>query len=421
MKTLFLGQPTAFSIMAKPHGSVCNLHCTYCYYLEKKKLYPESGNFRMSDGLLELFIRQYIESQDVPVVNFIWQGGEPTLMGVDFFKKAVALQKKYSNGKTIENALQTNGTLINADWCKFLYDNHFLVGISVDGPGMIHDEHRTNVTGMPSFDRVMEAISLFKKHKVEFNTLTVVHRHNSRYPLEIYRFLKRIGSEYIQFIPVVERINHNASNDELKLAGPACQDATEVSDWSVRPEDYGKFLITVFDEWVRKDVGRIFVQLFDVTLANWAGQPPGLCAFSETCGNAMVLEHNGDIYSCDHFVYPGYKLGNIHTADIQVMALSERQWGFGQDKQKLPACCINCEYRFACKGECPKHRFEISPDGEKGLNYLCKAYKMFFSYVHPYMQFMCDELDAKRPPANVIRWAKKYKLHERVRSSHTNE
>jgi len=409
--------PVAFQIMTKPNGPVCNLNCTYCYYLEKKKLYPKTGNFMMSDELLELFIRQYIESQDVPVVNFVWQGGEPTLLGIDFFRKAVALQHKYGHGKKIENAFQTNGTLIHADWCKFLNDNNFLVGISIDGTREMHDKHRTNVAGMPSFDRVVESINLFQKYKVEFNTLTVIQRHNSQYPLEVYRFLKSIGSGFIQFIPIVERINRNAGDDDLKLVDHEYQAAAEVTEWSVRPEDYGKFLITIFDEWVRNDVGKVFVQLFDVTLGNWAGESPGLCVFSETCGNAMVLEHNGDIYSCDHFVYPHHKLGNIQTTNIRVMAQSARQKAFGQNKLlKLPAFCINCDYRFACHGECPKHRFETTPDGERGLNYLCKAYKMFFSYIHPYMQFMGDELGAKRAPANVMPWAKNYKSYAEIHS-----
>ncbi|HJZ40376.1 MAG TPA: anaerobic sulfatase-maturation protein [Bacteroidales bacterium] len=407
---LSLEHPTAFQIMTKPHGPVCNLDCTYCYYLEKKKLYPGTRDFKMDDELLENYTRQYIESQDVPVVTFTWQGGEPALMGIDFFKKVISLQHKYRDGKKIENAFQTNGTLIDEDWCRFLHDNNFLVGISVDGPREIHDRHRTNIAGKTSFDQVISAIELFRKFKVEFNTLTVVHNDNAPHALKVYDFLKKTGSGYIQFIPIVERINGNAGEDEIKLVGPEYQTATRVTEWSVKPEDYGKFLITIFDEWVRNDVGKVFVQLFDVTLANWVGEPAGLCVFSETCGNAMVLEHNGDLFSCDHFVYTQHRLGNIRTSSIMTMAQSAQQYTFGQNKLlKLPAYCVGCEYRFACHGECPKHRFETTPDGERGLNYLCSAYKMFFSYVHPYMQYMGDELAAKGSPANVMAWARKYK------------
>ncbi|MBN2348546.1 MAG: anaerobic sulfatase-maturation protein [Bacteroidales bacterium] len=406
---LSFNQPVAFHIMAKPYGPVCNLNCTYCYYLEKKKLYPQQGNFRMDDSILEEYIKQFIESQDVPVVSFTWQGGEPTMLDLGFFKNVIALQKKYRGAKTIENAFQTNGTLIDADWCKFLHDNNFLVGISVDGPQHIHDKYRVYKSGGLSFGKVIEAVNLLKQYRVEFNTLTVVHNESTQYPLEIYDFLKSTGSGYIQFIPIVERIKEDSR--ELKLVGPEYENA-RITPWSVNPEAYGKFLITIFDEWVRKDVSRIFVQLFDVTLANWTGQPSGLCVFDETCGNAMVLEHNGDLYSCDHYVYPKHLLGNIQTTSLKNMALSTKQYVFGQDKLLgLPAYCMDCEYRFACHGECPKHRFEKTPDGERGLNYLCKAYKMFFSYVHPYMQFMGDELAARRPPANVMQWAQRLKSY----------
>lgn len=408
-------QPLAFQVMVKPYGPICNLNCTYCYYLGKTKLYPGTVSFKMTEELLEQFTRQYIESQDVPVVNFTWQGGEPTLLGIAFFRKALALQQKYSNGKTIENVFQTNGTLIDAEWCRFFHDNHFLVGISIDGPKEIHDRHRLNTAGKPTFDRVMQSIELFKKYQVEFNTLSVIHRHNAGYPLEVYRFLRSVGSGYIQFIPIVERARRDRNENKLTLVAPGFDAGADVTEWSVIPEDYGRFLITVFDEWVRNDVGRVFVQLFDVTLANWTGAPPGLCVFDETCGNAMVLEHNGDLFSCDHFVYPHHRLGNINKASIRDLAQSDRQLAFGRDKLlKLPAYCIQCEYRFACHGECPKHRFCITPDGEPGLNYLCEAYKMFFSYVHPYMQFMGDELQEKRPPANVMRWARQFKTYAEI-------
>jgi uncharacterized protein len=344
----------------------------------------------------------------MPVVTFTWQGGEPGLTGIDFFRKALSFQKKFAGGRQIENAFQTNGTLIDEEWCRFFSENSFLVGISVDGPREIHDRHRKNRSGMPSFDKVMHAVSLLKINNVEFNTLTVVHNDNASFPLEIYSFLKSAGSTFMQFIPVVERFRSASPEDELKWVDPSSLNA-QVTEWSVKPYDYGRFLITIFDEWVRNDVGGIFVQLFDVTLANWVGEPPGLCVFNETCGNAMVLEHNGDLYSCDHFVYPDYLLGNIGTSTLLEMSQAARQRNFGQSKlNDLPGFCIGCEYRFACHGECPKHRFEKTPDGAGGLNYLCGAYKRFFSYVHPYMQYMGDELAAKRPPANVMEWARRF-------------
>jgi len=407
--------PAAFHIMTKPHGPACNLSCTYCYYLEKKKLYAGTTDFKMDIETLELFTRQYIESQQIPNITFTWQGGEPALSGIAFFREAVKFQKKYANGKIIDNAFQTNGTLLNGEWCRFLSDNYFLVGISVDGPEEIHDKHRLYHSYNGTFKQVMRAIDLLKKHRVEFNTLTVVNNDNAAYPLEIYKFLKSTGSGFIQFIPIVERENHGAGENDLILVGPEIESNTTVTPWSVKPGDYGLFLITIFDEWVRNDVGRVFVQMFDVTLANWVGQPGALCVFSETCGNTMVLEHNGDLYSCDHFVYSGHKLGNIKCSAISAMAQSAQQYRFGQSKLlDLPAYCIQCDYRFACHGECIKHRFEKTPDGEHGLNYLCKAYKMFYSYVHPYMQFMGDELAAKRPPANVIQWAGKYKRYSEI-------
>jgi uncharacterized protein len=407
--------PAAFHLMIKPHGPVCNLDCTYCYYTEKKKLYPDTHEFRMTDELLENFIRQYIESQDVPTVTFGWQGGEPTLMGIRFFKKAIDLQNKYGNGKNIDNTLQTNGILLNDDWCKFLHDHHFLVGISIDGPREIHNKYRVNKAGRPSYEEALRAIELLKKHQVEFNTLTVVGRHNVRFPLEVYHYLKAVDSKYVQFLPVVERIDRSAEDSELTLVGPENNTNASVTQWSVNPEDYGEFLITIFDEWVRNDVGKIFIQIFDAALANWIEESPGICVFDETCGNAMVLEHNGDLYSCDHYVYPKYLLGNIRNTSLRELARSDRQKEFGQNKLlNLPSYCIECDYRFACHGECPKHRFDISPDGEPGLNYLCKAYKMFFSYVHPYMQYMGDELAEKRPPSNIMEVARKYRTHQQM-------
>jgi uncharacterized protein len=407
MSANFFIKPFAFQAMIKPIGSLCNLNCTYCYYLEKAKLY-QGSQMRMDEKLLELYIRQYISVQQVPVVSFVWQGGEPSLLGIDYFKSAIKLQNKYANGKKIENSFQTNGTLLDDNWAKFFKENNFLVGISIDGPEEIHNLHRPFKTNKPSFSDVMKGIDVLHKHKVDFNTLTVVNRHNSKYPLEIYRFLKKIGSGFIQFIPIVERRYTGNKPNLLSLVGPDTKDAN-VTEWSVLPDDYGNFLIKIFDEWVRNDVGRYFVQQFDATLANWVGENPGICVFSETCGDAVVLEHNGDVYSCDHFVFPEYKLGNIKDKTLFTMVQSPEQKQFGNNKlNSLPTECIVCEYRFACHGECPKHRFEQASDGTFRLNYLCKAYKKFYKHAHPFMQFMGDELAARRSPANVMAWAGKF-------------
>jgi len=398
-------RPTAFNIMAKPTGPICNLNCTYCYYLEKKNLYPGKNDFRMSEELLEIFIKQYIESQEVPVVTFTWQGGEPTLLGIDYFKKVMELEKKYANGKTIENSFQTNGTRLDDDWCRFLADNGMLVGISIDGEEHNHDHFRKTVSGAPSFKKVMRGVELLHKHKVEFNTLSCVNNYNVHYALETYRFLKRIGSGFIQFLPIIERQANSPVGNGLNLVVPAFGDDATVTDWTVKPKDFGAFLISIFNEWVRKDVAKYFVQIFDVTLANYAGQRAGLCVFSETCGDAMVLEHNGDLFTCDHYVYPEYFLGNIAEKPILDMAKSQKQFDFGIDKRNsLPRYCLECDVRFACHGECPKHRFIKTPDGRPGLNYLCEGYKMFFHHVEPYMEYMVKELSNKRAPANVMTW-----------------
>lgn len=394
--------PEAFSVMSKPIGPKCNLDCTYCYYLEKKGLYPETSSFKMSEETLALFIKQYIQEQEADTITFTWQGGEATLLGVDYFKKAVAFQKKYAGNKTIENSFQTNGTLLTNEWCAFFVDNNFLVGISIDGPEDLHDHYRKYANGKPSFKEVMKGIELLKKHQCEFNTLTVVNDYNAKYPLEIYRFLKEIGSTFMQFIPVVERRVLD-KNNSLKLVNAGYKGEAEVTDWSVKPKDYGSFLNTIFDEWARNDVGRYYVQLFDVTLGNWYGAPPGLCVFTETCGNAIVMEHNGDVYSCDHFVYDEYYIGNIAEQPLGDMLKSSKQFQFGIDKRDtLPIYCKRCEFRFACHGECPKHRFMEAPNGEKGLNYLCESYKMFFSHVKPSMDFMMNELNNNRPPSNIM-------------------
>lgn len=401
---LKLRRPNAFQVMLKPAGSSCNLDCTYCYYLEKKNLFGE-GPFRMSEDLLEKYTRQFIETQQVPVVTFTWQGGEPTLMGIDFFRKAIEFQKKYQGDKKIENAFQTNGTRLNDEWCGFFSENSILVGVSIDGAEHNHDHYRKTSSGAPTFKKVMKGIELLQKHKVEFNTLSCVNAYNVRFASETYRFLKKIGSGFMQFLPVVERETDPLVNNGMKLASPMSLPGTTATDWSVGARDFGKFLITVFDEWVRNDVARYFVQLFDTTLANYVGEMPGICVFAETCGDALVMEHNGNIYTCDHFVFPEYYLGNINDKPLIDIVKSQKQFDFGILKRNtLPRYCLRCDVRYACHGECPKHRFSLTPDGKPGLNYLCEGYKDFFHHVEPYMEFMAKELKNKRAPANVMQW-----------------
>ena len=393
-----------FHIMTKPIGPICNLDCKYCFYLEKEKLYPGTKTWKMSGEVLERYVREYIAAQPGDEVHFAWQGGEPTLLGVEFFRNVVELQRKYATGKTIANALQTNGVLIDDEWGEFLAEHRFLVGVSIDGPRELHDCYRVDKGQAPTFDRVMRGIEKLKQHQVEFNTLTVVHRKNSEYPLEVYRFLKEIGSGFIQFIPIVERRSSDGDGSGLVLIKPSFENEAEVTEWSVNPESYGRFLSRIFDEWVKKDVGRSYVQLFDVALESWLGMEASLCVFRRTCGSALAMEHTGDLYSCDHFVYPDNKLGNILETALEKLVALPEQKAFGQAKaDSLPRMCRNCEVRFACNGECPKHRFLTTPDGEAGLNYLCAGYKHFFKHIDPYMQFMAAELRAGRPPANIMR------------------
>ena len=401
---LKLKRPNAFNVMLKPAGPSCNLNCTYCYYLEKQKLFT-GKTFRMTDELLENFTRQFIEANEVPVVTFTWQGGEPTLMGLDFFRKAIYYQKKYAGGKKIENAFQTNGTRLNDEWCRFFTDNNILVGISIDGAEHNHDRYRKTFSGGPTFKRVMKGIELLQKNKVEFNTLSVVNDYNVHYATETYRFLKKTGSGFMQFLPVVERTSVNNKETELSLIAPIHGNSASLTEWSVGSEDFGKFLIAIFDEWVRNDVARYYVQIFDATLANYVGENPGICVFNGTCGDALVMEHNGDLFSCDHFVYNEYFLGNITDTPLIDLVKSQQQFDFGIDKRnRLPGYCLRCDVRFACHGECPKHRFMLTPDGRPGLNYLCQGYKIFFSHVEPYMEYMAKELKNQRPPANVMDW-----------------
>lgn len=372
-------------VMLKPVGALCNLHCRYCYYLEKQKLYPAETHPLMSEELLELFTRQYIEAQTMPQVLFTWHGGEALMQPVSFYRKALEMQRRYARGRQIDNCLQTNGTLLTDEWCEFFRENNFLIGISIDGPQAFHDHYRTTRSGRPSWHEVMRGIRLLQKHRVEWNAMAVVNRFNADYPLEFYRFFKEIGCQYLQFTPIVER-----------------QDG-EVTDFSVTPEQWGRFLCTLYDEWVRQDVGQLFVQTFDTTLANWAGVAPGVCSLSSMCGHAAVMEHNGDVYSCDHFVSPAYKLGNIRQQSLTGMMYGERQREFGRQKNEtLPRQCRACRFLFACHGECPKNRFVNDVYGEPGMNYLCRGYYQFFEHVAADMDFMKGELDAGRAPANIM-------------------
>jgi len=389
--------------MLKPVGSACNLKCEYCYYLEKEHLYPSSKDQMMSDVLLEKFTEEYLNSQTQNEVMFTWHGGEALLRPISFYKKAIELQKKYGRGRQIENVLQTNGTMLNDAWCEFFKENNFLIGVSIDGPQEFHDEYRRNKGGLPTFVKVMKGIQLLKKHGVEYNAMAVVNDYNADYPVEFYQFFKKLDCRFIQFAPIVERIQHQ--DNGLKLTTP--DEDVPVADFSVSPVQWGKFLCGLFDEWIKEDVGKFYIQMFDSTLANWVGEQPGICTLARHCGHAGVMEFNGDVYSCDHYVFPEYKLGNLNTDTLSSMMYSEKQLKFGTDKHdKLPRQCRECEFLFACNGECPKNRFAITQDGERGLNYLCAGWKMFYSHVAPYMDFMKHELQNERPPSNVMEWAK---------------
>lgn len=388
-------------VMAKPAGALCNLACTYCYYLEKKQLYAPEGAPVLSDALLERFVDSYIAAQTTREVLFTWHGGEPLMRPLEFYRRVVGLQKRYARGHLIDNCIQTNGTLLTNEWCAFFKEQGWLVGISIDGPQAYHDPYRCDKAGNPTFEKVMQGISLLEKHGVEWNAMAVVNARNADHPLEFYRFFKQIGCRYIQFTPVVERTCLHP--DGRKLASPL-QQGREVTDFSVTPRQWGDFLCTLFDEWVRHDVGEYYVQLFDAVLCNWVGHPPGLCAIGRYCGHVAVMEHNGDVYSCDHFVFPEFKLGNIREQTLVELMYGEKQERFGRMKQEgLPRKCRECEFLFACNGECPRNRFLKTPDGEPGLNYLCEGYYRFFAHVAPYMDFMKRELMAGRPPANVMK------------------
>ncbi len=389
--------PPGFHLLAKPTGAICNLDCAYCFFLDKEVLYPGS-KFRMSDDLLEQYIRQLIESHRVNQVNIAWQGGEPTLMGLDFYRKAMDLAEKYRRpGMTFLNTMQTNGTLLDDEWGEFFKEHNFLIGISIDGPRELHDIYRVDKGGKPTFDKVMRGLRLLQKHGVEYNILTTVNRVNADYPLEVYKFLRdEAGTDWMQFIPVVERINENG----LTLY----QEGNTVSERSVLPEQFGHFLSTIFDEWVRHDVGRVYVQTIEAAMRNWMGmESSGMCVFNETCGQGLAIEHNGDLYACDHFVEPKYHLGNIQDEHMIELVASEQQVKFGQDKRDaLPQYCLDCDVRFACHGECPKNRFLTTPSDEVGLNYLCAGFKHFFHHMDTPAKIMAGLMRRGRPAAEVM-------------------
>ena len=389
-------------VMLKPAGAHCNLACKYCYYLEKNKLYPTAQRHLMSDEMLEQFTREYIEAQTMNQVLFTWHGGEPLLRSIDFYRKALSLQQKYAGGRRIDNVIQTNGTLLTDEWCEFFAQNHWLVGISIDGPQPDHDHYRLTAAGKPSWKKVMQGIKLLKKHGVEWNAMAVVNAYNANHPLEFYRFFKENGCQFLQFTPIVERLTRH--EDGRTLASLADKDEISLSEASVAPEQWGYFLCAIFDEWVRKDVGKIFVEIFDCTLANWMGVSPGICAYSKECGHAGVMEHNGDVYSCDHFVFPEYKLGNIRDHSLIDMLYGEQQQEFSRLKySSLPRQCKECDMEFACHGECPKNRFMKDKYGDSGLNYLCPGYYHYYQHVAPYMDYMKQELMSQRPPSNIMK------------------
>jgi len=392
-----VGAPPAFHLLSKPTGAICNLDCAYCFFLDKEVFYPGS-KFRMSDDVLEQYIRQLIESHQTDGVNIAWQGGEPTLMGPDFYRRVMDLVEKYRRpGMRFLHTMQTNGTLLDDEWAAFFKEHNFLIGISVDGPRELHDVYRVDKGGQPTFDRVMRGLRLLQKHGVEYNVLTTVNRVNADYPLEVYRFLRdEVKTDWMQFIPVVERINA----DGLTLY----QQGTTVSDRSVQPDQFGRFLIAIYDEWVRHDVGKIFVQTFEAALSNWLGLGnSGMCVFNETCGTGLAIEHNGDLYSCDHFVEPNYLLGNIQKDHLIELVASPQQLKFGQDKRNtLPRYCRECSVRFACHGECPKNRFIETPDGEPGLNYLCAGFKLFFQHVDFPMKLIAGLIRRGREAQEVM-------------------
>ena len=400
--------PQGIHVVAKPIGPACNLNCEYCFYLEKQALFSSGEQYRMSDEVLSAFITNYITSQPTPVVEFVWQGGEPTLLGIDFFRRAVELQRPFLGTKTITNSLQTNGTLLTDEWCTFLRQNKFMVGISIDGPREIHDRYRRDRSGKGTFDKVLGGLKLLQKHKVEYNVLTSVTRESARRPLEVYRFLREQGVEFIQFAPIVERKADACSAEHgLRLACPPALNKAEVqaevTPWSVIPEEYGDFLIAIYEEWVRKDVGKVFVMNFEWALNAWIGNPSPVCIHAEECGRSLVIEHNGDVYACDHCVYPEYRLANVLAEKLTAMAERSRESGFGVNKDTaLPKWCRECDVLAACRGGCPKHRFATTHYNEPGLHYLCEGYKKFFLHIRKYCHAMTQLLEHGQPASLIM-------------------
>jgi uncharacterized protein len=398
--------PPGLHVVAKPIGPTCNLDCEYCFYLEKQVLFP--GQTRMSDEVLSAFIGGYIASQPTPVVEFVWQGGEPTLLGIDFFKRVVELQMPFAKGRTITNSLQTNGTLLTDEWCRFLKRHNFMVGVSLDGPKELHDRYRKDRKGRGTFDQVMRGVKLLQKHRVEYNVLACVARETAEKALEVYGFLRDAGVEFIQFTPIVEREpDAQSAGLGLRLGAPAALDSVkgqgEVTPWSVEPEAWGDFLINVFEEWVRHDVGKVFVMNFEWALNAWIGNPSPVCVHAQQCGRSLVIEHNGDVYACDHCVYPQYRLGNVLTDALPRMAEKSVQSGFGVAKETaLPRWCRQCEVLAACRGGCPKHRFAATYDDEPGLHYLCAGYRKFFLHIRKYLHVMTQLLEKGLPVSLVM-------------------
>ncbi len=402
------GSPLGLHVVAKPIGPACNLDCEYCFYIEKQALFAAGEQHRMQNRVLSAFIASYISSQPTPVVEFVWQGGEPTLLGIDFFRRVVELQKPFTKNKTITNSLQTNGTLLTDEWCSFLRKNKFMVGISLDGPKDIHDRYRKDRRGRGTFEQAMRGLRLMQKHKVEYNVLACVARETAARPLDVYRFFREAGVEFIQFTPIVERMpDAGSAQQSLRLAAPAVLDSRhdqgEVTSWSVEPEAYGDFLIAVFEEWVRHDVGRIFVMNFEWALNAWIGNPSPVCVHAKQCGRSLVIEHNGDVYACDHCVYPQYRLGNILTDALPSMAGKSLLSGFGVTKETaLPRWCRECDVLAACQGGCPKHRFAGTYYDEPGLHYLCEGYKKFFLHIQKYFRIMTKLLERGLPVSLVM-------------------
>ncbi len=402
------GPRPGIHVLAKPIGPVCDIACDYCFYLEKRELFRRGEHFKMSDEVLARYIEQYIESQPTPVVEFVWHGGEPTLLGVDFFRRAVELQRPFRGRKEIRNSLQTNALRLDDEWCRFFKENDFLVGVSLDGPREIHDRYRRDRHGAGTFDRVMAGVRRLQAHGVEFNVLACVGRETAGRPLEVYRFFKEIGASFIQFTPVIER-EPDAETQAigLWLARPAelgrPEPNTRVTPWTVVPEAYGDFLIAIYEEWVRKDVGKVFVMNFEWALSAWLGAQSPVCIFARQCGRAVAMEHDGSVFACDHYVYPEYRLGNVLADDLGAMVERSVASGFGPHKElSLPRCCRECEVKEACWGGCPKHRFALAPDGEPGLHYLCVGYKKFFRHIRKYLRAMTTLIENDLPAAMVM-------------------